>query len=295
MLPSYLSSDSTYIRRTHGLTRKRPFHPRVSYSINTMPTSWLHDKIMIMGDGSILPHGAQQLVHSEDLINFFNTKSLMRVLFVIVTALVLSSLLLLLLNHIITPQLDPREPPLINPRIPLIGHMIDLVRNGSDFIVGTRRRNGSGVTTSLHKDKEERPDRQAIGTLPMLNGYSYIIWSPHLIQQAIRQRNLTFDRQGFHFSGPVFGVSKESLDLLRGEDGDEDNWPGMKTLAAMRPAMLGDNLNDMNQRALRSIALHVNKIARDGTETVVDNVLIWLRDLITLASTEVSVPYHAVL
>lgn len=45
--------------------------------------------------------------------------------------LVLSVLVAVLLN--LSPEMDPREPPLLKPKIPVIGHIIGLVREHTAF------------------------------------------------------------------------------------------------------------------------------------------------------------------
>lgn len=39
----------------------------------------------------------------------------------------------LVLNHVIKPTIDPREPPILKPRLPLIGHIFGLLQHGVDY------------------------------------------------------------------------------------------------------------------------------------------------------------------
>lgn len=41
--------------------------------------------------------------------------------------------LLSLLYHFSPPRLDPREPPMLKPGFPLVGHIVGLVRHGVDY------------------------------------------------------------------------------------------------------------------------------------------------------------------
>jgi hypothetical protein len=43
--------------------------------------------------------------------------------------------LLLLLQRYASPSLDPLEPPLLKPRVPLVGHIISMLQEGSSFYV----------------------------------------------------------------------------------------------------------------------------------------------------------------
>ncbi|KAJ1323902.1 cholesterol 7alpha-monooxygenase [Microdochium nivale] len=179
----------------------------------------------------------------------------------------------LLVNHLTTPRLDPREPPLLKPSVPFVGHVINLARLGVNFF-STLPRSGSGSSGGGV-------------TLPMLNGNSYALWSPHLIQQAMRHKNLTFDELGFGFAQRVFGPTQEAIDLLRGDpttDSGDENSPSAKSMAATKPAMMGQNLFRMNLRALNHVADKLNELGGEALE--VDNVYMWLRDLMTMATAE---------
>lgn len=39
----------------------------------------------------------------------------------------------LVLNHVIKPTIDPHEPPILKPRLPLIGHIVGLLHHGVDY------------------------------------------------------------------------------------------------------------------------------------------------------------------
>lgn len=40
----------------------------------------------------------------------------------------------LFLSWLLSPKIDPNEPPVVKPRIPLIGHIIDMIYYKSDFL-----------------------------------------------------------------------------------------------------------------------------------------------------------------
>jgi hypothetical protein len=40
---------------------------------------------------------------------------------------------LVFLNYVFTPRMDPNEPPLIKPRIPIIGHIIGVITQQSGY------------------------------------------------------------------------------------------------------------------------------------------------------------------
>jgi hypothetical protein len=49
------------------------------------------------------------------------------------TLLVAGIAALVFLNYAFTPRMDPNEPPLLKPKIPLIGHIIGVITEQSDY------------------------------------------------------------------------------------------------------------------------------------------------------------------
>lgn len=84
--------------------------------------------------------------------------------------------LLFLLQRLVFPKFDPREPPVLRPKIPVIGHLISMARERT------------GLYRRLYRDNS-----LPICTLPMLNGKLYVINSPNLISSAMRSKDLSFD------------------------------------------------------------------------------------------------------
>lgn len=37
------------------------------------------------------------------------------------------------LSHVVKPAIDPREPPILEPRLPLVGHIVGLLQYGVDY------------------------------------------------------------------------------------------------------------------------------------------------------------------
>lgn len=105
-------------------------------------------------------------------------------------------------------SLDPREPPLIKPTIPFIGHIIELIKDHNKFFDRLRSaffpRSHTRCLTLL-SDTYAKP----IITLPMLNGKMYVITSPSLIQSAYRNKNLSFEPFMVDFVQRVMGLSSE--------------------------------------------------------------------------------------
>jgi hypothetical protein len=52
---------------------------------------------------------------------------------VLYTVVLAAAVALSLLNRLLTPRIDPREPPVVKPRIPWIGHIIGVIRHQADY------------------------------------------------------------------------------------------------------------------------------------------------------------------
>jgi hypothetical protein len=49
------------------------------------------------------------------------------------TAAIATAIALSLLNYLLTPRVDPREPPVVKPTIPWIGHILGIIRHQADY------------------------------------------------------------------------------------------------------------------------------------------------------------------
>lgn len=51
----------------------------------------------------------------------------------ILATIIASAFMLPILNKILTPTMDPNEPPLIKPKFPLIGHIVGIIQHQSGY------------------------------------------------------------------------------------------------------------------------------------------------------------------
>ncbi|KAH6856479.1 cytochrome P450 [Chaetomium sp. MPI-CAGE-AT-0009] len=168
-----------------------------------------------------------------------------------------------------SPQIDPREPPVVKPGIPLVGHIVGLVRHGVDYF---------GVL------RKSQPKSVAAATLPMLNGKVYVLWDTPMIQSAMRHKNLTFDVLGMEFAQRVFGLSDLAMSKLWGPDRDIETSAAGVTMQRIKGAMQGQHLYRMNVTALDYIANDLNKMDSDGLK--IQNLYQWLQYFMTVATSE---------
>lgn len=87
-------------------------------------------------------------------------------------------------------------------------------------------------------DPKQEEEAYGIATLPILNGKIYAIWSPSLVQSALRNKGLTFDIFGIEFAENVFGLNKETMSIIRGTGSIEESLVS-KMMSAIKPTMTG--------------------------------------------------------
>jgi hypothetical protein len=118
-----------------------------------------------------------------------------------------------------------------------------------------------------------------IATLPMLNGKVYAIWSPALMQAALKSKELSFTPFVQQFAGRVLGVpKKDQHGILENEQFFVDFFQ------AIHVAMMPKHLHQMNAFALSYMADRLNAI--ESTATHIENLYLWLREVVTQATTE---------
>ncbi|KAG4420303.1 hypothetical protein IFR04_006590 [Cadophora malorum] len=155
-------------------------------------------------------------------------------------------------------QCDPREPPLLKPSIPYIGHIIGLFRYNGEY---------------FEKLNAKKP--LPIATLPMINGKLYIITQPALIQSAYRNKNLSFDPFMIDFAQRMLDLSEEVMVAVRGPNFIPDIVKGIHS------SMLGEHLYKMNADALNNVAVTINSLSDTFKP---DSLYLWIRETLTMAT-----------
>lgn len=174
------------------------------------------------------------------------------------------AVVILLIRRLTSIKLAPGEPPLLKPRLPLIGHILGLIKHESDYF-------------SILRSQTDAP----VVTLPMLNKKNYIIFSPHLAQQGFKHHNLDFDLIGLAFARQVASISDQAM-VERVKKGP-NNYTA-DTLSAIKKGLTGRELQEMNAAMLSYVAGQLNAIS-DKNLTVPD-LWLWMRDLMSMATVE---------
>ncbi|KAL1876361.1 hypothetical protein VTK73DRAFT_9540 [Phialemonium thermophilum] len=160
--------------------------------------------------------------------------------------------------------MDPREPPVIRPQIPVFGHMIGIAVHRVSYFTRLRSRT-----------------RLPAVTLPMFNTKLYVIFSPPLVQSALRARSMDSQEFTTPYIPALFGISKRSHRRLLGEDGfHESVAPPFHHI--FRSTLSGEPLIELTRAVMDSVADALNEIGKEGVE--VPNLYLWVREKVTCAT-----------
>ncbi|KAF3032342.1 hypothetical protein E8E12_001542 [Didymella heteroderae] len=97
-------------------------------------------------------------------------------------AVVSIALIVFGIAQVSSPTLDPKEPPLIKSRVPVIGHIVGIIQQQATY----------------HKILR-----------------LYVVYDPHLCQQVLRKNTASFDPFKQEFAQKVFGLSQATYDKIR--------------------------------------------------------------------------------
>ncbi|KAJ6111892.1 hypothetical protein N7523_007953 [Penicillium sp. IBT 18751x] len=161
---------------------------------------------------------------------------------------------------------DPREPPMLCNGIPIVGHLLGMMRYGV------------GYWTMQAQQKAA----YSIFGINLLFSKIYIITSPELMQSVQRSKALSLDPlldlAVLRFSGIT---KKQTLDLMLDTSSGGQGF-AQKLMHALAPTMIGKSLDQMNIRMVRFMTPLIDEL---GGKPSVD-LYQWCRDAITDASND---------
>ncbi|KAI9151503.1 Cytochrome P450 monooxygenase [Paramyrothecium foliicola] len=164
------------------------------------------------------------------------------------------------LQRLIFPALEPLEPPFLRPKVPIVGHVVSMMREKASFYARLFKENAMPICT-----------------LPMLSGKLYIINSPELVQAAMRTQEISFDPFQLEFSVTIFGLNEKQRAIMA----DREHMD--KLLDVIHVNLMGKPLHRINVSALTTLSVLLNNIhANQGLE--VPDSYLWLRENMTLAT-----------
>jgi hypothetical protein len=120
----------------------------------------------------------------------------------------------------------------------------------------------------------------SIATLPILNGKVYAVWDPALIQAVFRNSQLSFLPFATEFAKAELDLSDEMYRILTRTNLVPDFF------GVIHPALSGQHLHSMNRNALVYVASQLNDKLAQTEWLEIPNFYLWIRDLMTIATTE---------
>ncbi|KAI1871195.1 uncharacterized protein JN550_004640 [Neoarthrinium moseri] len=155
-------------------------------------------------------------------------------------------------------RLDPREPAALKPDVPVIGHIIGMLKESHRYWAILYKQNPMPACT-----------------LPMLNGKMYIINSPELVSAAFKARTLSFDPYLIKTLKHMIPISNKAMDMFAKDDFFHP-WVNI-----VYSKMTGTDLLKMNVNALTDIYNNINNLPQNME---IEDTFIWWRHLLTVAT-----------
>lgn len=180
------------------------------------------------------------------------------------------TVLAFVLARLVSVQKDPREPPFLPAKIPLVGHLLGIIRHGADYYQTLQAR--------YHQD---------IYTLSIFKGRLYMVSSPEW-SSAIQKsyKTLHFNTLIAQAMKNLFCMDDEAMKVinenLNGQNGTREGI--MLEVHDMMGATLapGKDLDDLNKSILDKILPDINALARGGPANI--KLWEWLRHHFAVAS-----------
>ncbi|KAK1447321.1 hypothetical protein CMEL01_09160 [Colletotrichum melonis] len=180
--------------------------------------------------------------------------------------LALFPLIALAISRISTPSLDPREPPLLKPTIPVVGHLVNMLHKGGKYYLEMYESSQGKLSTA---------------TLSIFGQKIYLIASPSLAQAALRNRLLSFDPFVVQASDGLVRLSAKAKELF--VDGTLLHAFSTTVSSATSP----EPMRRMTVTALAAFTDDLNALAAGpGHQQEIQHLYHFLRNRIAMAATD---------
>ncbi|KAK5988827.1 Cytochrome P450 monooxygenase nodJ-like protein [Cladobotryum mycophilum] len=175
--------------------------------------------------------------------------------------LVVGVAILVVLHHVLKTPRDSREPPYIQSKIPVIGHLIGIFRNGANYF-----------------NKLDEEYKQGLYALPFLRGRMYIVGSADW-STAVQKHDSTVDLYTLTSQAmqKLFCMDDRSMEIVLDNLYGEKGHTSSNIIHAVNEVMFkslapGKDLDELNHNILTSLELVVNGIAGDGKT---EKLMLW--------------------
>lgn len=173
--------------------------------------------------------------------------------------------------------------------IPLIGHIIGVIRNKYTYYIQLRYLYAREVPEIATDSTCSRQAVSPIFTMTMPGTKLYIVTKPEMIQAVQKQpKVLAFPPVEAKFASKICGASAEAHKvLMTNVNGDEGDWGlSMESYEAIRATLApGPGLDEMNHKMVQNIAASLDSLRPAPGKPVVIGLGEWLFSHVTTATT----------
>ncbi|MCJ1244726.1 hypothetical protein MMC30_001925 [Trapelia coarctata] len=179
----------------------------------------------------------------------------------------------LIISRGLGPKQNPREPPVLAPGIPYIGHAIGLLRSKFNYYLQ--------LSQQCHLP---------IFTMMMPGQKMYVVTTPELIQAIQKQpRVLAFPPIEARFTTAICGTSEKAYKVLmvniNGDEGDRGLF--VETHAAMKEVLApSPQLDEMINVMIQDIAASFDALKPSAEQPKRMRLASWMRSVLTAATTD---------
>ncbi|WQF80828.1 Putative cytochrome P450 [Colletotrichum destructivum] len=177
----------------------------------------------------------------------------------------LAVLAIAVLERVTRVSVEANEPPLLKPKVPVFGHILSFLQKPSEYFIQLRK---------IHNVE--------LATLQLGHAKVYVVWSPAVVHSAFRSKTLSHDKYSLDFAQRVFGLSRDTVALLRSPKAVEDRIQ-QRLMDAIHDGLMGQSLKEMTARALKYLNNQINELGTGGQGFETSNLYVWLRHHITIS------------
>ncbi|KAF2021402.1 cytochrome P450 [Aaosphaeria arxii CBS 175.79] len=171
----------------------------------------------------------------------------------VAAVIAVASLLWFAITYLFRTSVNDREPPVIEPSIPFIGHIIGMSRDGPGYLAKVSAKTNHGIFT-----------------MPMLWGRTYVVKTPTLAAQVERtSTTMSFGELVLQVAPRLVGLKPETREILKDQkavDEGRDRMGEAVLHGVIEPLLSIKSMSIIGHTQLRNFAEHINNI-KDGFET----------------------------
>lgn len=172
-------------------------------------------------------------------------------------------------------KLDSREPLVVQPRLPYVGHLIGMIISGGRY------------------SKNIASEHFPIFTMPMPGSRMYIVTDPSLAATVQKTKSLSFNPIIPQVTKRILGLDEPTVHILATnigrEHGNEGFYPEVRDLvySTMTP---GDRLEELTNIAVdkfrKHLEMYADNLKSKPSHSSTEDLLLWTQHIVTVATAD---------